>query len=293
MGKPLEVWGQPQGQISICSWVQPSQWVTESVHCGKQHPENPAFLWSLSVVILAFGNGQGPGSAAGAKRGSGLRDGCPLRGLEPSFAVLQAPGGVIRRLLYSVPAAGRAFIPWEEDEEVAGGAAHAPCSPQGCPPPAHLPVTPQHPALPRVPGLLPPHGGRGSPANPSDPAALGVLLLPVLHEDPWEKRGQHVTASLQPPPHSPLREHSKGTERGNATSSTPNQGRCFRRQTKERWQGAAKEQGEHAELALADFHSSRRQRGHKMAPSPSLGTWYLVSSGSQVSLGSSGTSAAL
>lgn len=87
---------------------------------------------------------------------------------------------------------------------MAGGAAHAPCSPQGCPPPAHLPATPQHPALPQVPGLLPPPGGRGSPANPSDPVALGVLLLPVLHEDPWEKRGQHVMASLQPPPHSPL-----------------------------------------------------------------------------------------
>lgn len=50
MGKPLEVWGQPQGQISICSWVQPSQWVTGSVHCGKWHPKNPAFLWSFSSL---------------------------------------------------------------------------------------------------------------------------------------------------------------------------------------------------------------------------------------------------
>lgn len=234
MGKPLEVWGQPQGQISIVTahWEH-ALWETA--------PGKPCLFVVLECCCFGFWE------RAGARQCCGCEARQRAEGWLPPEA---ASGGVWSEALrccrlqevslggFSAPC--QLLAAWEGQE----GGGPGPSShgrrmrrwlvalPMH---PAALGVlTPQHPALPRVPGLLPPRGGRGSPANPSDPAALGVLLLPVLHEDPWEKRGQHVTASLQPPPHSPLREHPEGAEQGNVTSSTPNQGKCLRRQTKER-----------------------------------------------------------
>lgn len=50
------------------------------------------------------------------------------------------------------------------------------------------PHQPQH--LPLVPGALLLLGGQGSPANRPGPESLGVLLLLVLHMDPWRNKTQ-------------------------------------------------------------------------------------------------------
>lgn len=157
----------------------------------------PFFLWSLSIVVLASrSGGRGPGSATGAKQGSGLRDRCPQTAsggvwskalrccgfLSPQSKCgpSSTAGGVIRGLPSSVPAAGgvgraggwgpRAFIPWEEDEEAAvaaaGSAGRTPCSPQGCPLPGHLPVPPPAPCLTSGPRGPAAPRGPGKPCKP-------------------------------------------------------------------------------------------------------------------------------
>lgn len=173
-----------------------------------------------------------------------------------------------------------------------------------------------------VPVALLALGGRGSPAGPPGPGFLADLLLPVLLVGPWRNKTQNVTKQGQqfpdpqagiplenpslagvstpnPPPQHPWgtrkRKYIFYTDKASWSSEgwirwwEQHKMSCLAVTVPKTQQGPGS-WGSHSHPQLGEEHLSNRGSSWRHH---SPGNWYLASSGSQISFGSTRTSAAL